>query len=138
LLWSLTHLGDKAATADFFRRFSDDDDWRRMTRGYTLYYYGDLSEVSGPPYLDSKPFGTCDRSLQVLSGVFASAASQKIPMERQAVDLITILDILDTRNIQLAGGRTTPIVDAATRVTEGLQMPDVTHQIYSRLRRVLS
>jgi hypothetical protein len=110
-----------------------------MTRGYTLFYYGDLSDVSGPPYLDLSPFGNCDRSLQALSGIFASATSQKIPipMERQAVDLVTILDILDIRDIRLTRGRMTPIVDAATRVTEGLRMPDVTHQIHSRLRRVL-
>ena len=138
LLWSLAHLGDPLATAEFFRRFSDDDAWRRMTRGYALYYYGDLGEMNGPPYLDSSPFGTCDRTLQALNGVFASATSQKIPMQRQAVDLVTILDILDIRRIRLTRDRFTSIVDAATRVTDGLRMPDVTHQIHSRLKRVLA
>lgn len=138
LLWSLTHLGDKAATADFFRRFSLDDGWRRMTRGYTLYYYGDLSDMNGPPFLDSTPYGSFDRSFQSLNEIFASATSQKIPVERQAVDLVTILDILDTRNVRLTRDRLAPIVDAATRVTGGLHMPDVALQIYSRLSRVLT
>lgn len=136
LLWSLTHLGDRAATVDFFRRFSLDDDWRRMTRGYTLYYYGDLGNVSGPPFLDSTPYGTYDRSFQSLSEILASATSQRISVERQAVDLVTILDILDIRNIRLARDQLIPIVDAAARVVDSLRMPEVAHQINSRLSRI--
>ncbi|MEU8244566.1 hypothetical protein AB0C07_40455 [Actinoplanes missouriensis] len=138
LLWSLTHLGDRAATVDFFRRFSDDEHWRRMTRGYTLYYYGDLNDVGGPPYLDSHPLGPYDRSLQALSGIFASAASQNIPLERQAVDLVTILDILHVRNIRVERERLASIAAAARHVTEGLDVPDVTRQIQTRLSSVLT
>ncbi|MEU4560190.1 hypothetical protein AB0F72_17540 [Actinoplanes sp. NPDC023936] len=138
LLWSLTHLGDRAATVDFFRRFSDDEHWRRMARGYTLYYYGDLTDVSGPPYLDSPPLGPYDRSLQAHSGIFASAASENIPLERQAVDLVTILDILHVRNIRVTRERLASIVDAAQHVTEGLGVPDVTRQIQLRLSSVLT
>lgn len=137
LLWSLTHQGDGAATAEFFRRFSLDDGWRRITRGYTLYYYGDLSDVNGPPYFDLDPYESCDRSLQALNEIFASRAVDKIPKERQAVDLLTILDILDTRSLRLTRDRFAPIVDAATRVTDALRTPDVTHEIHSRLSRVL-
>jgi hypothetical protein len=51
---------------------------------------------------------------------------------------VTILDILDARNVRLARQRLAPFVDAATRVTDRLHMPDVAHQINSRLSRVLT
>jgi hypothetical protein len=104
LLWALCHHGSAWALREFFRALEDEPAMRSECRGYTLYYYGDLSRDDGPPYRDDTPDVTgCSITYRRVIAMFARADfPATVAPERRFIDLYTFLDILGMRGISVA------------------------------------
>ena len=117
LLWSLSHLGSREALNEFMNRYQRDREWREISRGYVLYYYGDLPIEVGPPYKDVEPYVNSDRSLaRVMSMLEDPAQAADVAIERQAVDLLTILDIMKVRDICVTDAQLQTILTSMSRL----------------------
>jgi hypothetical protein len=103
LLWAMCHLGSAWALREFFRVLEADPAMRSECRGYTLYYYGDLSHDDGPPYRDDTPDATgCSITYGRVMAMFAREDfSATVTPERRFIDLYTFLDILGVRGISV-------------------------------------
>jgi hypothetical protein len=104
LLWSLCHLGSRQAAKEFFVNLGRDETWRSQSRGYVLYYYGDLRRDEGPPYMDDPPYGPATRTYQQVMGMFGGSEFAKVAAPRRCIDVYTFLDILAVRGTPLAQG----------------------------------
>lgn len=103
LLWSMCHLGNSEALIGFAAKYRSSPEWREISRGYVLYYYGDLAGAAQPPYRDAEPFVDAGRSVtRVLSMMADREYTQTVAQERQAVDMMTVLDILSVRGLTLS------------------------------------
>jgi hypothetical protein len=102
LLWALCHLGDSDAASKFARLYTHDEEWRAMSRGYVLYYYGDMTVDQGPPYLDREPYVDHEKSSHNrFEMMYDPSYAATVPVQRQLVDALTVLDILRVRHKSL-------------------------------------
>lgn len=132
ILWSLTHRGSRTALDQFMDRYGSSEDWRKISRGYVLYYYGDIPNELGPPYRDIPPYVSADRTItQVLSMLENPAYAANVAIERQSIDLLTILDILRVRNISMAGRQIQVIFSTMSRFESELNSHDAARVLIS-------
>jgi hypothetical protein len=122
LLWSLCYLGDSDAASKFARLYTHDDEWRTMSRGYVLYYYRDMTVDQGPPYLDREPFADHEKSYQSrYERMHDARYAVTVPLQRQLVDALTVLDILRVRRKPLS----TNALELFMRVLEDVRRSDI-------------
>jgi hypothetical protein len=109
---------------------------RSECRGYTLYYYGDLSREAGPPYLDATPEATgCPLTYKRITDMFARADfATTVAPERRFIDLYTFLDILAARGMVLVKSDT-PVI---RKMLEGLHAAELPASLLSRLAHMAS
>jgi hypothetical protein len=103
VFWAMCHLGSAWALREFFGALEADPAMRSECRGYTLYYYGDLSRNDGPPYRDDAPDVTgCPLTRRRVIAMFAREDFQvTVAPERRFIDLYTFLDILGVRRMSV-------------------------------------
>lgn len=97
LLWALCHHRSDSALARFFSLLQRDPTFRACSRGYVLYYYGDI-RTGGPPYLDVPPYLSSERTSSRVLAMFESPDFQTIPVQRRYIDLYTFMDIYFVRH----------------------------------------
>jgi len=136
MLWAMCHTGSAWALREFFAALETDPAMRSQCRGYTLYYYGDLSRDSGPPYLDATPDATsCRLTYRRVLDLFAREDfSVTVAPERRFIDMYTFLDILVTRGMSVVGPDT-PII---SRASESLHAAGLPASLLARLTQMAS
>lgn len=123
-LWALSHLGSSDAVNDFAEQFANDDEWRTISRGYTLYYYGDLSTESGPPYRDDPPFISCSRAVaKVIDMLLDEGYTSSVPFERQVIDALVLFDIIRVRSNELANRELLAAIEVLDRMNQNEASP---------------
>jgi hypothetical protein len=93
-----------------------------MSRGYVLYYYRDMTVDQGPPYLDREPFADHEKSYQSrYERMHDARYAVTVPLQRQLVDALTVLDILRVRRKPLS----TNALELFMRVLEDVRRSDI-------------
>ncbi|MFY1615966.1 hypothetical protein [Micromonospora sp. WMMD736] len=104
ILWALCHHRSDTALARFFSMLQYDSAFRACSRGYVLYYYGDV-RAGRPPFLDLPPYPPHERTTARVLAIFESTTFQAIPAQRRYVDLYTFMDIYLVRHEVIDGRR---------------------------------
>jgi hypothetical protein len=136
MLWAMCHAGSAWALHEFFNALETNPAMRTECRGYTLYYYGDLSRDAGPPYLDATPEATgCSLTYRRITDMLARTDyAVTVPPERRYIDLYTFLDILVARGMILHQCDT-PVIQ---NVLESLHEAGLPANLLSRLAHMAS
>lgn len=97
--WALARIDHREATNAYLGALVEDPGFASMNRGYLLYYYGDIGEAEGPPFVDGGGSwqNTRDKVLKKLGGVEYSS----VPTSRRLVDVFTFADLATTRGERL-------------------------------------
>ncbi|MEV4626838.1 hypothetical protein AB0J90_11190 [Micromonospora sp. NPDC049523] len=132
ILWALCHHRSDSALSHFFSLLQRDPVFRSCSRGYVLYYYGDV-RTSRPPFLDEPPHLPHERTSNRVLAIFESPTFQAIPAQRRYVDLYTFMDIYLVRRERI-GGRPLSTLRAAV---EALSGQGLTHQMEGALSEML-
>ncbi|MFC8848982.1 MULTISPECIES: hypothetical protein [unclassified Micromonospora] len=102
ILWAMCHHRSDPALARFFSLLRRDPVFRACSRGYVLYYYGDV-RTGRPPFLDVPPYLGHERTSSRVLAMFDSPTFQAIPAQRRYVDLYTFMDIYLVRQERVDG-----------------------------------
>ncbi|MFI0796682.1 hypothetical protein ACH4OY_28940 [Micromonospora rubida] len=102
ILWALCHHRSDSALSRFFSLLQYDPVFRACSRGYVLYYYGDV-RPGRPPFLDVPPHLPHERTSNRVLAMFDSPTFQAIPAQRRYVDLYTFMDIYLVRHERISG-----------------------------------
>ncbi|MEW2331833.1 hypothetical protein AB0880_29025 [Micromonospora chersina] len=132
ILWALCHHRSDSALSRFFALLQYDSAFRACSRGYVLYYYGDV-RAGRPPFLDVPPYLSHDRTSTRVLAMFESPAFQAIPAQRRYVDLYTFMDIYLVRHESI-GGRSLSTLQAAVDALSG---QGLTHEMEEKLSEML-
>ena len=98
LLWALCHAGDLGGAVTFVRELDSSAARRQMNRGYLLYYHGDLSKESEPPFMDTAPLRSWSFTRgEVLEMISDPRYQSTVMPARQAIDLYTFFDFCISR-----------------------------------------
>jgi hypothetical protein len=117
ILWALSHLGDNSALTEFVNLYRSDSDWRSISRGYVLYYYGDVPVTAGPPYRDDPPYVQCDKAIEkVIEMVTPGRGLTGIAPQRAVIDLVTLMDIIEVRETHVASQVLAVLDDAISQI----------------------
>jgi hypothetical protein len=77
---------------------------RQMNRGYLLYYHGDLSHGSEPPFMDTAPLRSWSYTrAEVLEMLSDPKYQANVKPTRQAIDLYTFFDFCISRSEVVSG-----------------------------------
>lgn len=138
VLWALCHHQSDEALARFFALLQQDPVFRACSRGYVLYYYGDV-RTGQPPFLDEPPYLPHERTSTRVLAMFDSLTFQAIPAQRRYVDLYTFIDIYLVRHESICGRALTTLRTAVDALSgQGLvpqmreQLSDMLHAISGR------
>jgi predicted MPP superfamily phosphohydrolase len=93
LHWGLCHSGNPGAAGRAIRRIEDNPALARYTRGYLLYYYGDLPRGVAPPFLDDSDLPWSKARERIAAILGATDYSTTISLERRLIDIYTFLDL---------------------------------------------
>ena len=129
ILWALCHHRSDPALARFFALLEEDPVFRACSRGYVLYYYGDIRTVP-PPFLDLPPYVSHERTSSRVLAMFESTTFQAIPAQRRYVDLYTFIDIYLVRQ-ETVDAQTLSVLRSAVAALSG-------HGLTSRMKARLS
>ncbi|MDG4798054.1 hypothetical protein [Micromonospora sp. WMMD1082] len=102
LLWALCHHRSDSALFRFFSLLQHDAVFRACSRGYVLYYYGDLRS-GRPPFLDVPPYASHERTSKRMLAIFANPMFRTVSAQRRFVDLYTFMDIYHVRRENIDG-----------------------------------
>jgi len=97
LHWGLCHSGQPGAAWRAIRRIDEDAELARYTRGYLLYYYGDLPRGVEPPFLDRVGLPWSKARQRIVAILGAHDYSAILSLERRLMDVYTFLDLAVTR-----------------------------------------
>ncbi|MFI9644166.1 hypothetical protein ACIG87_29630 [Micromonospora sp. NPDC051925] len=136
ILWALCHHRSDPALARFFALLRHDAVFRACSRGYVLYYYGDV-RTRRPPFLDVPPYVTHERTSTRVLAMFGSPTFQEIPVQRRYVDLHTFMDIYLVRH-EMIGGRPLSTLRAAVDALSGKGLTPQMEEQLSELLRAIS
>ncbi|MFI6332459.1 hypothetical protein ACIBBG_29640 [Micromonospora chersina] len=132
ILWALCHHRSDSALSRFFALLQYDAAFRACSRGYVLYYYGDVRS-DRPPFLDVPPYLSHDRTSTRVLAMFESPTFQAIPAQRRYIDLYTFMDIYLVRHESI-GGRSLSTLQAAVDALSG---QGLTHEMEEKLSEML-
>jgi hypothetical protein len=104
LLWALCHVGSAEGIVTFMRELDRSKERRQMNRGYLLYYHGDLSHDSEPPFMDTAPLRSWSYTrAEVLEMLSDPKYQANVKPTRQAIDLYTFFDFCISRSEVVSG-----------------------------------
>ncbi|MGW0436639.1 hypothetical protein ACWDV4_29335 [Micromonospora sp. NPDC003197] len=132
ILWALCHHRSDSALARFLSLLQHDPKFRTYSRGYVLYYYGDV-RTGKPPFLDEPPYLSHERTSSQVLAMFESPNFQKIPAQRRYVDIYTFMDIYLVRQ-EVITDRTLSTLRGAVDALTGQGLP---HQMEEQLSNML-
>ncbi|SBT40707.1 NACHT domain-containing protein [Micromonospora auratinigra] len=136
ILWALCHHRSDVALARFFSLLQYDPEFRACSRGYVLYYYGDV-RAGRPPFLDRPPYVPHERTTSRVLAMFESQTFQAIPAQRRYVDLYTFMDIYLVR-CETIGGRSLSTLRAAVDALSGQGMTQAMEDKLSEMLQTIS
>lgn len=102
ILWGLCQFGDNTGLAMFINEARKSEKWRAWTRGYLMYYYGDIDRHVEPPYVDSDPSRSWERTRERSLGLMCSDKYREIAPQRRFLDLYLLYDYAIWRNEALS------------------------------------
>jgi hypothetical protein len=132
ILWALCHHQSDSALLRFFELLQGDMTFRAGSRGYVLYYYGDL-RTGRPPFLDVPPHVPHERTSSRVLAMFESSSFQAIPSQRRYIDLYTFIDIYVVRH-EAVNDRAFAVLRTAVTSLSGQGMP---RQMFDQLTQML-
>jgi hypothetical protein len=93
VLWGLCHLGDREALRIFVGKGAESSAWRAWSRGYLMYYYGDIDYREEPPHIDSDKLRGWGRTRErTIALMTAPDYLERIAAERRYLDLYSFYD----------------------------------------------
>ncbi|MEU5784605.1 hypothetical protein [Micromonospora lupini] len=136
ILWALCHHESDSALSRFFSLLQYDSAFRACSRGYVLYYYGDV-RTGRPPFLDLPPYLSHERTTTRVLTMFESTTFQAIPPQRRFVDLYTFMDIYLVRHESI-GGRSLSTLRAAINALSGQGLTSTMEEKLSEMLQAIS
>ncbi|GAB3077488.1 NACHT domain-containing protein [Micromonospora schwarzwaldensis] len=136
ILWALCHHRSDFALSRFFSLLQYDPEFRACSRGYVLYYYGDV-RTGRPPFLDRPPYLPHERTTTRVLAMFESPTFQAIPAQRRYVDLYTFMDIYLVRH-ETIGGRSLSTLGAAVDALSGQGLTQAMEEKLSDMLQTIS
>jgi hypothetical protein len=136
ILWAMCHAGSDLALREFFAELAAGADARSESRGYMLYYYGDLPQGEGPPYHDDPPHATdCALTYRRVMDMFRQEDfTAEVAPERCFIDLYVFLDILAVRGSTLEPAD----VSVVSAIMQSLRAAGLPATLLTRLGKLAS
>jgi predicted MPP superfamily phosphohydrolase len=99
LRWALTHSGDMAVAEEFVDELDRSAHYAAMCRGYLLYYHGDLTRESTPPFFDLDATVSWTRTRAAVHEIMSNTDyGETVAEARRVIDLYTFLSFALLRN----------------------------------------
>jgi hypothetical protein len=128
--WALARLDNREALGRYLADLAGDPELASLSRGYLLYYFGDLPRHGPPPYRDDPPFVPWPQTRQRLKAKYADPAHAQGMASRQALDLYTWFDLLRVRAERLDAGE----ADVAIAGLERLEVAGLPEPVVAAVR----
>lgn len=102
--WALARQDHRPSVKEYIDELNNDPHAASLNRGYLLYYYGDIDEHAGPPYLDGGD--SWGNTREKVTDKFRRSEYETVSASRRLVDVFTFCDMALSRGQHLTSDET--------------------------------